>query len=186
MIKLEPTSPTNTPPHYTSYNYNLNVTNPVWTTRNDNPPPPLWRTTCVRSNAKTGIKSIIIKRQPMSSPEDRKPSSTSTNLSSSGTQSGGDYNNSAIRVKLEESNILSQDDILYIGGEKPWICRNCNRNYKWKNSLKCHLKNECGLPPKYFCSRMCGYKTNIHSNLKRHLNSKFCKNRDLIKAENTP
>ncbi|XP_059614899.1 longitudinals lacking protein, isoforms J/P/Q/S/Z-like isoform X5 [Phlebotomus argentipes] len=186
MIKLEPTSPTNTPPHYTSFNYNLNVTNPsVWTTRN-NPPPPLWRTTYVRSGTKTGIKSIIIKRQPLCSPEEAKPSSTTTTLGASGdraaNQSAGDFNNSAIRVKKEE-HFLSQDDILYIGGEKPWICRNCNRNYKWKNSLKCHLKNECGLPPKYFCNRMCGYKTNIHSNLKRHLNSKFCKNRDLIKPD---
>lgn len=70
-------------------------------------------------------------------------------------------------------------DIKYVeGNDKPWVCKNCNRNYKWKNSLKCHLKNECGLPPKYFCSRDCGYKTNVHSNLKRHLNSKFCKSRD--------
>ncbi|GAB0096967.1 Zinc finger C2H2 superfamily [Sergentomyia squamirostris] len=182
MIKLEPTSPTNTPPHYTSFNYSLNISNRnVWATTNaNNPPPPLWRPTYVTSNPKTGIKSIIIKRQPITSPEEnKKPSSTTT------THQSGDYNNSAIRLKKEEQ-LTSHDDILYIGGEKPWICRNCNRNYKWKNSLKCHLKNECGLPPKYFCSRMCGYKTNIHSNLKRHLNSKFCKNRDLIKAEDTP
>ncbi|XP_053662977.1 longitudinals lacking protein, isoforms A/B/D/L-like [Anopheles marshallii] len=58
---------------------------------------------------------------------------------------------------------------------KPWKCKSCGRNYKWKNSLKCHIKNECGVPPKYFCERLCGYKTHIHSNLKRHLNSKFCK-----------
>lgn len=32
-----------------------------------------------------------------------------------------------------------------------------------------------GVPPKYHCVRKCGYKTHIHSNLKRHLNSKFCK-----------
>lgn len=70
-------------------------------------------------------------------------------------------------------------DIKYVeGNDKPWVCKNCNRMYKWKNSLKCHLKNECGLPPKYFCARDCGYKTNVHSNLKRHLNSKFCKSRD--------
>lgn len=70
-------------------------------------------------------------------------------------------------------------DIKYVEGkDKPWVCKNCHRMYKWKNSLKCHLKNECGLPPKYFCSRDCGYKTNVHSNLKRHLNSKFCKSRD--------
>lgn len=52
--------------------------------------------------------------------------------------------------------------------DKPWTCRNCNRQYKWKNSLKCHLRNECGIPPRFFCERNCGYKTNVNSNLKRH------------------
>lgn len=77
-----------------------------------------------------------------------------------------------------------QKDILYSADEeKPWICKNCNRNYKWKNSLKCHLKNECGKPPKFYCIRNCGYKTNINSNLKRHLNSKFCKPHSFFEAE---
>lgn len=57
---------------------------------------------------------------------------------------------------------------------KLWTCEKCQRAYKWKNSLICHIKNECGQPPKYFCTRKCGYKTNILSNMKRHLNSK-CK-----------
>lgn len=52
--------------------------------------------------------------------------------------------------------------------EKPWTCRNCNRQYKWKNSLKCHLRNECGIAPRFFCPNFCGYKTNVTSNLKRH------------------
>lgn len=88
---------------------------------------------------------------------------------------GGSAANSDTRKDDRENS----NDITYAAGdEKPWVCKNCNRNYKWKNSLKCHLKNECGLPPKYFCARDCGYKTNVHSNLKRHLNSKFCKSRD--------
>lgn len=72
--------------------------------------------------------------------------------------------------KLQFENIVySHSD------EKPWICKNCGRNYKWKNSLKCHLRNECGVPPKYHCTKQCGYKTHIYSNLKRHLKSKFCR-----------
>lgn len=91
--------------------------------------------------------------------------------------SGGGAGSSSASDKKEDRE--NSKDIKYQGGnEKPWVCKNCNRNYKWKNSLKCHLKNECGLPPKYFCARECGYKTNVHSNLKRHLNSKFCKSRD--------
>lgn len=71
---------------------------------------------------------------------------------------------------------LKYENILYKHTEeKPWICKNCGRNYKWKNSLKCHLRNECGVEPKYHCTQMCGYKTHIYSNLKRHLRSKFCR-----------
>uniref|UniRef100_A0A1B0CHH3 C2H2-type domain-containing protein n=1 Tax=Lutzomyia longipalpis TaxID=7200 RepID=A0A1B0CHH3_LUTLO len=70
-----------------------------------------------------------------------------------------------------------RDAIRYVSGQdKPWVCLNCNRNYKWRNSLVCHLKNECGVPPKYYCSYMCGYKTNILSNLRRHVNAQFCNN----------
>lgn len=75
------------------------------------------------------------------------------------------------------AGIRKEDKIVFQheNDSKPWKCKACGRNYKWKNSLKCHIKNECGVPPKYICERMCGYKTHIHSNLKRHLNSKFCK-----------
>jgi hypothetical protein len=83
---------------------------------------------------------------------------------------------------FKSENILYQGENL----EKPWVCKACGRNYKWKNSLKCHLKNECGVPPRFICSRKCGYKTHIHSNLKRHLNSKFCKPNDMKSEEMSP
>lgn len=105
-------------------------------------------------------------------PYSSKGKQMSRQYSSSG--GGGASGNDSKKEDQENSK-----DIKYVAGnDKPWVCKNCNRQYKWKNSLKCHLKNECGLPPKYFCSRDCGYKTNVHSNLKRHLNSKFCKSRD--------
>ncbi|XP_020815249.1 longitudinals lacking protein, isoforms J/P/Q/S/Z isoform X2 [Drosophila serrata] len=85
----------------------------------------------------------------------------------------------------KESLEHSADMIYNADIEKPWVCRNCNRTYKWKNSLKCHLKNECGLPPRYFCSKMCGYATNVHSNLKRHLNTK-CRDREKDAEEDKP
>lgn len=79
---------------------------------------------------------------------------------------------------------VKSENIVYDGDntDKPWCCKACGRTYKWKNSLKCHIKNECGVPPKYHCARKCGYKTHIHSNLKRHLNSKFCKPPDIRSA----
>ncbi|XP_055379939.1 longitudinals lacking protein, isoforms J/P/Q/S/Z isoform X1 [Condylostylus longicornis] len=81
--------------------------------------------------------------------------------------------------RIRKESLEHSPDMIYKGVEveKPWICKNCNRDYKWKNSLKCHLKNECGQPPRYFCKKMCGYRTNVHSNLKRHMNTK-CKDDD--------
>lgn len=118
--------------------------------------------------------------------DDYKPPSSSKRRRPQGprqySSSGGNSGNDSRKDDLENSK-----DIQYVEGkDKPWVCKNCHRMYKWKNSLKCHLKNECGLPPKYFCSRDCGYKTNVHSNLKRHLNSKFCKSRDPPLDESAP
>ncbi|KAG5670100.1 hypothetical protein PVAND_000383 [Polypedilum vanderplanki] len=88
-------------------------------------------------------------------------------------------NSSKIVPTKELLESLKQENIIYQDNEdKPWYCKTCGRNYKWRNSLKQHIKNECGVPPKYHCIRKCGYKTHIHSNLKRHLNSKFCKPAD--------
>ncbi|XP_032586580.1 longitudinals lacking protein, isoforms J/P/Q/S/Z isoform X2 [Drosophila mojavensis] len=85
--------------------------------------------------------------------------------------------------RMRKESLEHSADMIYNADiEKPWVCRNCNRTYKWKNSLKCHLKNECGLPPRYFCSKMCGYATNVHSNLKRHLNTK-CRDREKDEEE---
>lgn len=84
--------------------------------------------------------------------------------------------------RIKRESLTHGDEMVYNGGDaKPWTCRNCKRKYKWKNSLNCHIKNECGKPPKFFCERQCGYKTNINSNLKRHLNSN-CKPRAMDEA----
>lgn len=84
--------------------------------------------------------------------------------------------------RIKRESLTHGDEMVYNSGDaKPWTCRNCKRKYKWKNSLNCHIKNECGKPPKFFCERQCGYKTNINSNLKRHLNSN-CKPRAMDEA----
>lgn len=116
---------------------------------------------------------------------------TSNNASPATTSNSTSLNNTSsqqtprkskdFRLKDELANPeclekLRYENILYKHTEeKPWICKNCGRNYKWKNSLKCHLRNECGVEPRYHCTKMCGYKTHIYSNLKRHLRSKFCR-----------
>ncbi|XP_067633115.1 longitudinals lacking protein, isoforms J/P/Q/S/Z isoform X1 [Eurosta solidaginis] len=109
-----------------------------------------------------------------------KSSTESTAKNSDFTSSVSDDKRYRILVqnqRMRKESLEHSEDMIYNADiEKPWVCRNCNRNYKWKNSLKCHLKNECGQPPRYFCSKLCGYATNVHSNLKRHLNTK-CRDR---------
>ena len=41
---------------------------------------------------------------------------------------------------LKDENIIYREN-----SEKPWVCKTCNRDYKWKNSLRCHQNNECGI-----------------------------------------
>lgn len=84
-----------------------------------------------------------------------------------------------IAKSVKRETLNHSDGMIYnANDDKPWACKMCNRQYKWKNSLNCHIRNECGKPPKFFCGRMCGYKTNINSNMKRHMNSN-CKPRFL-------
>lgn len=105
-----------------------------------------------------------------SSPRTSIISLNSSNASVGSISSPPPNGNSTSAVRKEDQIAFQHEN-----DTKPWKCKTCGRNYKWKNSLKCHIKNECGVPPKYTCERLCGYKTHIHSNLKRHLNSKFCK-----------
>lgn len=202
IIKLEreTPSPTNSV-NYDQYNYNIKISNPIsWAL---NPKSELFQTHWSEGSTPAPITNNKLPTiiTPTSTTTNKKrrgitgsnnTSSHSTNrksfiLSASRQQRQQHQFMKSIdlkfcKVKREPRNSSgggggsSNENMLYMpNDDKPWICKGCNRNYKWKNSLKCHLKNECGLPPKYYCMRNCGYKTNIHSNLKRHLNSKFCK-----------
>ncbi|XP_021699973.1 longitudinals lacking protein, isoforms J/P/Q/S/Z isoform X1 [Aedes aegypti] len=136
---------------------------------------PTWRKT---SKTGTRIISSRTKRTALlctsigvpSSKASQKTSTLNSSNSSVETSSSVSTNGTVAGVRKEDKIVFQHEN-----DSKPWKCKACGRNYKWKNSLKCHIKNECGVPPKYICERMCGYKTHIHSNLKRHLNSKFCK-----------
>lgn len=147
---------------------------------NNKPFVPVWRSTTSKSTSKASLHSIdVISSNISINSSNNDISSITMQPTHSNAQAIKKRKDCKLKIKSinnETLDILKQENILYHhNNDKPWICKNCGRNYKWKNSLKCHLKNECGQPPKYFCARMCGYKTHIHSNLKRHLNSKFCK-----------
>lgn len=49
-----------------------------------------------------------------------------------------------------------------------FMCTACGRMYKWKASLRNHIKNECGKEPQFKC-RFCVYKTRQKGNFYRHL-----------------
>lgn len=112
---------------------------------------------------------------------DMSSSSSSKNHADTSLGTGNSKSKLLRRQEMKRDSMLgTSKEMLYMEGDsKPWVCKTCNRTYKWKNSLNCHIKNECGKPPKFFCERLCGYKTNIHSNMKRHMNSN-CKPRSAV------
>uniref|UniRef100_A0A6P7FX26 Longitudinals lacking protein, isoforms A/B/D/L-like n=1 Tax=Diabrotica virgifera virgifera TaxID=50390 RepID=A0A6P7FX26_DIAVI len=52
--------------------------------------------------------------------------------------------------------------------EKYFHCETCGRAYKYKHTLKSHIKYECQKDPKFFCLE-CDYKTKIKANLTKHM-----------------
>lgn len=144
-----------------------------------------------RKTMKAAGKSTVI--TPMSSRSNSQNTSNNSSIASNTTNGNGVNDLSNItdtsatgnsklikRQDIKRESLGTSKDMLYLEGDsKPWACKMCKRTYKWKNSLNCHIKNECGKPPKFFCERMCGYKTNIHSNMKRHMNSN-CKPRSAV------
>lgn len=157
--------------------------------------PNAWRTKCFKSTGRSALNSYLMNKEMVKiedkSLEDQPVSrfgkaqkafksfrrGSDGEIRRSSSENGGTMSPQKIKKRSDSTESLTAGgDIIYSKGlEKPWVCRNCSRDYKWKNSLKCHLRNECGKPPKYFCSRKCGYKTNVLSNMRRHMNSKFCK-----------
>lgn len=67
--------------------------------------------------------------------------------------------------------VLTRMHLLFVGylnfPDKPFACNRCGRRYKWKTSLQCHQRDECGKEPQYKCY-YCAYKTKIRSNWVRH------------------
>lgn len=48
-----------------------------------------------------------------------------------------------------------------------FICPGCGKVYKYKTSVYTHLKNECGIEPKYRCAP-CGFACKFYHVLQRH------------------
>lgn len=56
-----------------------------------------------------------------------------------------------------------------------FICPNCGKAYKWKGTLNCHLKYECGKEPEFGCY-ICNKKFHRRSNMQRHVLRHVCNN----------
>lgn len=69
-------------------------------------------------------------------------------------------------------NVFASNDFAFyvVSGVSERIsCPNrCGRTYKNKISLQCHLRNECGTQPKFFCP-FCDKKCYQKSNMKSHI-----------------
>ena len=49
-----------------------------------------------------------------------------------------------------------------------FVCQKCGRDYKRKQTLQYHLKNECGVAPQFNCPT-CSYSSKRRSTLKKHV-----------------
>jgi hypothetical protein len=141
---------------------------------------PVWRAKSLKSTTKPATTQFQLGNN-ITSTGSTAATTTTAALSPASSSSTKDF-----RLKIFNQNqqqqifeALKHENIIYEhSSDKPWICKLCHRRYKWKNSLKSHLTNECGVPPKYHCTKACGYKTHVYSNMKRHLRSKFCSERN--------
>jgi hypothetical protein len=166
------------PPPLTWHAVKEELTSPVWRAKS-------LKSTTKPANAGTKLQQAIAANSNAAS---------TTTISPASSSSAGLVGVKDFRLKIFNQNqqqqiyeALKHENIIYEhNSEKPWVCKLCQRRYKWKNSLKSHLTNECGVPPKYHCTKACGYKTHVYSNMKRHLRSKFCSERNNQTAQQQP
>ena len=57
---------------------------------------------------------------------------------------------------------------LFAGNAALFFCEKCHRSYRNRSSLVCHLRYECGIPPRLTCS-YCPYKSHRPGNLDGHI-----------------
>ncbi|XP_076621394.1 longitudinals lacking protein, isoforms N/O/W/X/Y-like, partial [Colletes latitarsis] len=51
-----------------------------------------------------------------------------------------------------------------------YVCNNCGKTYKWKESLNLHKRMECGIEPRFSCT-ICGRKFKHKHHLTKHQKS---------------
>lgn len=51
-----------------------------------------------------------------------------------------------------------------------FLCPNegCHRSFSWKNNMMWHVRNSCGLKPRYKCP-FCNYKCKVKGDVRKHI-----------------
>jgi hypothetical protein len=75
----------------------------------------------------------------------------------------------------EESEVDPLSSVIVTSGHSPQdslpprhMCLKCGKKYKWKGSLRNHVRLECGKEPQFYC-HVCPHRTYQKGNLIRHL-----------------
>ncbi|KAJ9596782.1 hypothetical protein L9F63_012163, partial [Diploptera punctata] len=77
-------------------------------------------------------------------------------------------------IETEENPLMTVSS--HSGTQLPWFnadkcsftCEKCGKKYKWKGSLRNHMRLECGKEPQFHC-HICPHKTYQKGNLTRHM-----------------
>ena len=59
------------------------------------------------------------------------------------------------RFDLQAVDIVQNFRIVSSSEDNPYVCTNCHKRYRWKDSLRRHQRVECGLEPQHACP-VCG------------------------------
>nr|CAD7193552.1 unnamed protein product [Timema douglasi] len=80
------------------------------------------------------------------------------------TSSGSSYSNTLKKLLISENKTQTLPSS---EGPGVFTCKNCGKSYRWKRTLKQHMKDECGKEPKFQCP-YCPLRSKRKGNISAH------------------